>query len=373
MSYNKYYNPTTWEDFPSENTAINAQRLNHLEDGVDELDDRICALDVNKSQVSWNQQLLTGDKIAEISINGVLKNVYAPNVDGASQQAQAAALVSEGYAQGTQGGSAVGPDSQYYHNNAKWWSEQSGSSRLISLEDVEIDNASQFQALLYDSVVQKWKNESLGLINLEQYGYQIGLKGSGGIPFGAISLPHDPDKANENQIAFVNEDSSSILPVQEAARAFSKGEHFMQRGYFCTALTDIAQFDTLVRNTNYKREKVADYLSNKDITSEFTWNETNLSFNHKSVIRCGNTITINVRFTVTSIVQTLPIATNIPEEYMPAAGWYFGNVVKQWNGGNVSNVIYRFSNVNQLYAPNSADYQVNSAYTGTFTYICNGV
>lgn len=128
MSYNKYYSPTTWEDFPSENTAINAQRLNHLEDGVDELDDRICALDVNKSRVSWNQQLLTGDKIAEISINGVVKNVYAPNVDGASQQAQAAALVSEGHAQGTQGGSAVGPGSQYYHNNAKYYAEQASAS-----------------------------------------------------------------------------------------------------------------------------------------------------------------------------------------------------------------------------------------------------
>lgn len=123
MSYNKYYSPTTWEDFPSENTAIDAQRLNHLEDGVDELDDRICMLDVNKSQVSWNQQLLAGDKIAEISINGVVKNVYAPNVNAASQPAKEAALVSEAWAVGTRNGQAVPSTDPAYNNNSKYWSE----------------------------------------------------------------------------------------------------------------------------------------------------------------------------------------------------------------------------------------------------------
>ena len=162
MSYNKYYTPTSWENYPSENTAINATRLNHLEDGVDELDDRIVSLSTDKSQVSWNQTLIAGQKIAEITINGIQKNVYAPEisdsiVEEAEEQALKAegyavgeqygipvssgtyyhnnakyyseesaddALISEGYANGTQNGEDVDPDSPYYHNNAKFWSEQ---------------------------------------------------------------------------------------------------------------------------------------------------------------------------------------------------------------------------------------------------------
>ena len=162
MSYNKYYTPTSWENYPSENTAINATRLNHLEDGVDELDDRIVNLSTNKSEVLWNQTLIAGQKIAEITINGIQKNVYAPEisdsiVEEAEEQALKAegyavgeqygipvssgtyyhnnakyyseesaddALISEGYANGTQNGEDVDPDSPYYHNNAKFWSEQ---------------------------------------------------------------------------------------------------------------------------------------------------------------------------------------------------------------------------------------------------------
>lgn len=162
MSYTDYYTPTNWENYPSENTAINATRLNHLEDGVDELDNRIVNLSTNKSEVSWNQTLIAGQKIAEITINGIQKNVYAPEIsdsiveeaeeqalkaegyavgeqDGIpvssgtyyhnnakyySEESADAALISEGYANGTQNGEDVDPDSPYYHNNAKFWSEQ---------------------------------------------------------------------------------------------------------------------------------------------------------------------------------------------------------------------------------------------------------
>ena len=134
MSYSKYYNPTNWENYPSEDTAINAMRLNHLEDGVDELDDRIVELSTDKSEVQWNQVLFAGQKIAEIEINGITQDVYCSQNEG-DAAAQEAALKSEGYAIGKQNGSDVSPSSPYYHNNSKYYSQQASGSATSSEND----------------------------------------------------------------------------------------------------------------------------------------------------------------------------------------------------------------------------------------------
>lgn len=134
MSYSKYYNPTNWENYPSEDTAINAMRLNHLEDGVDELDDRIVELSTDKSEVQWNQVLFAGQKIAEIEINGIKQDVYCSQNEG-DAAAQEAALKSEGYAIGKQNGSDVSPSSPYYHNNSKYYSQQASGSATSSEND----------------------------------------------------------------------------------------------------------------------------------------------------------------------------------------------------------------------------------------------
>lgn len=56
----------------------------------------------------------------------------AESAESAANQAKTLAteksLVSEGFAVGTQNGVAVGPGSAYYHNNAKYYSEQAGSA-----------------------------------------------------------------------------------------------------------------------------------------------------------------------------------------------------------------------------------------------------
>ena len=48
MAYQKIYNREYWENFPSEKTAINKNRLNNIEGGIDAIDDRVCALDTTK-------------------------------------------------------------------------------------------------------------------------------------------------------------------------------------------------------------------------------------------------------------------------------------------------------------------------------------
>ena len=45
---NKAYSRTTWENYPSDNTPLNETNLNHLEIGVDEIDNRVISLDTKK-------------------------------------------------------------------------------------------------------------------------------------------------------------------------------------------------------------------------------------------------------------------------------------------------------------------------------------
>lgn len=58
MSYQKIYNRTYWKDFPSEDTSINAMRLNNLESGADNLDNRIVALDAAKVDLAKANELV---------------------------------------------------------------------------------------------------------------------------------------------------------------------------------------------------------------------------------------------------------------------------------------------------------------------------
>lgn len=44
----KIYSRTYWENFPSEKTSMNEKRLNNAEKGIDDLDDRIVAMDAAK-------------------------------------------------------------------------------------------------------------------------------------------------------------------------------------------------------------------------------------------------------------------------------------------------------------------------------------
>lgn len=58
MAYQKIYSREHWENFPSEKTAINQNRLNNIEGGIDELDNRVCALDTTKVDLTTANELV---------------------------------------------------------------------------------------------------------------------------------------------------------------------------------------------------------------------------------------------------------------------------------------------------------------------------
>lgn len=58
MAYQKIYSREYWENFPSEKTAINRNRLNNIEGGIDAIDDRVCALDTTKVDLTKAKELV---------------------------------------------------------------------------------------------------------------------------------------------------------------------------------------------------------------------------------------------------------------------------------------------------------------------------
>ena len=70
MAYQKIYSREHWENFPSEKTAINRNRLNNIESGIDAIDDRVCALDTTKVDLTKANDLV--EEILWDESNGTL-------------------------------------------------------------------------------------------------------------------------------------------------------------------------------------------------------------------------------------------------------------------------------------------------------------
>ena len=70
MAYQKIYSREYWENFPSEKTAINRNRLNNIEGGIDAIDDRVCALDTTKVDLTRANELV--EEILWDESNGTL-------------------------------------------------------------------------------------------------------------------------------------------------------------------------------------------------------------------------------------------------------------------------------------------------------------
>ena len=98
----------------------------------------------------------------------------ADSAEHFKDEANDSALKSEGHAVGKQNGVDVGNDSPYYHNNAKYYAEQAGqasglSVSLDTLTNVDIQNPTDGQALVYDADNQVWVNsdDATGVTSLD--------------------------------------------------------------------------------------------------------------------------------------------------------------------------------------------------------------
>lgn len=73
---------------------------------------------------------------------------------------------SEAWANGTRNGVPVPSTDPAYHNNSKYWSEQSNPTSLVGLTDTDINDPTNGQTLIYNSTNQKWENQNGGSASL---------------------------------------------------------------------------------------------------------------------------------------------------------------------------------------------------------------
>lgn len=80
------------------------------------------------------------------------------DAEDAAEDAELSAGDAEAWAVGERGGVPVSSSDPTYHNNAKYWSEQSGTSTFSSLDDVSLSSLQNGQVPIYNSTTQKWEN-----------------------------------------------------------------------------------------------------------------------------------------------------------------------------------------------------------------------
>lgn len=70
MAYQKIYSRINWENFPSEKTAVNESNLNKMDLAIDNLDDRVVAMDASKVDLTKANELV--EEILWDASNGTL-------------------------------------------------------------------------------------------------------------------------------------------------------------------------------------------------------------------------------------------------------------------------------------------------------------
>jgi len=129
--------------------AIQEDNLNAMSKGLSDVDDRVISLagtimeDVPQIQEDMEEleadMALIDTKIASATAEANRATTAANNAAASVISAGNKALVSEGWAKGTQNGTAVGSSSPYYHNNAEYFKNQARSFTPQGYQDLVDD------------------------------------------------------------------------------------------------------------------------------------------------------------------------------------------------------------------------------------------
>lgn len=147
MALPKLFNLITWHN--NTTPAINEDNLNAMSQAIDDIDDRVIGLagtimeDVPQIQEDIEEleadMALIDTKIASATAEANRATTAANNAAASVISAGNKALVSEGWAKGTQNGAAVGSSSPYYHNNAEYFKNQARSFTPQGYQDLVDD------------------------------------------------------------------------------------------------------------------------------------------------------------------------------------------------------------------------------------------
>lgn len=157
MALPKLYDRVYWDN--NTTPAINEDNLNSLSKAVDDIDDRVISLagtimeDVPQIQEDIEELeedfALIDEKIADAISEANRATTKANEAAASVISAGNKALISEGYAKGTQNGTPVGSSSPYYHNNAEYFKEQARSFTPTGYQDL-VDDVAEAQEAITD-------------------------------------------------------------------------------------------------------------------------------------------------------------------------------------------------------------------------------
>lgn len=117
MALPKLYEQIVWHNNTS--PALNEDNLNSMSQTIDDIDDRV--IELAGTIMEDVPEIREDLEILRPAIESIEENVEA--AAESAEASEASALKSEGYAIGEQDGVEVGPDSEYYQKNAKYYAE----------------------------------------------------------------------------------------------------------------------------------------------------------------------------------------------------------------------------------------------------------
>lgn len=114
--------------------------------------------DTSTIGLTLTNHVLKASVLANSIGDAQMQTGYLTNCQNAATTSSAKSLEAEGFAVGQQNGIDVDSSSEYYHNNAKYYAQQSSGQFLSALQDVSLSTLSDGQSLVYDATSSKWVN-----------------------------------------------------------------------------------------------------------------------------------------------------------------------------------------------------------------------
>lgn len=149
---NKLYDLITFHN--NTTPALNEDNLNAMSEALDAIDNRV--VDLGGAVIEVIPEL------EDILSNAEQLEEYRNDAQAAAESAEDDKEDAEAYAVGTRNGVPVDPSDPTYHNNAKYYSEQTNPDALANMTDVSITSPTAGQVLKYNSTTQKWENGAGG-------------------------------------------------------------------------------------------------------------------------------------------------------------------------------------------------------------------
>lgn len=134
--------------------ALNEDNLNAMSQALDAIDDRVVSLGGAVLEVipDLEEMLSHAEELEQ----------YRNDAVAAASAAEDDKEDAEAYAVGTRNGVPVTSEDPAYHNNAKYYSEQTDPTAFANMSDVDFDNLQNGQVPVWNASSQKWENGSGG-------------------------------------------------------------------------------------------------------------------------------------------------------------------------------------------------------------------